>query len=120
MYISTRTHGTLDYVVGSLLVILPWLLGFARGGPETWVPVLLGLGTIAYSSVTDYERGFYRILSMRTHLALDAVAGFLLLISPWVFGFAAFVWIPHVLVAIVELLVTAMTRGPERRPIRPV
>ncbi len=35
--IPTRVHGVLDYLVGLLLIGAPWLLGFERGGAETWV-----------------------------------------------------------------------------------
>ncbi len=33
-----------ESLIGSwaLLIALPWVLGFARGGPETYVPVALG------------------------------------------------------------------------------
>jgi hypothetical protein len=33
--IPTRVHGMLDYLVGALLIVVPWVLGFTRGGAET-------------------------------------------------------------------------------------
>lgn len=41
-FVPTRIHGIVDWLLGALLSALPWLLGFARGGPETYVPVALG------------------------------------------------------------------------------
>jgi hypothetical protein len=35
-FIPTRIHGFLDYAVGVLLIVVPWLFGFAAGGAETW------------------------------------------------------------------------------------
>ena len=32
--ISTRVHGVVDYVGGALLVVSPWLFGFADGGAQ--------------------------------------------------------------------------------------
>lgn len=108
-FISTRTHGYLDYLVGSLLIVAPWLLGFARGGAETWVPVVLGAGAVMYSLVTDYELGLVRVIAMPVHLALDGASGLLLLLSPWLFGFADYVAVPHVVVGLAEIGAAALT-----------
>jgi hypothetical protein len=102
-FIPTNVHGYLDYLVGILLITAPWLFGFAEGGAETWVPVILGAGVILYSLFTDYELGLVRRISMPMHLGLDAGGGVLLAISPWLFGFAELVWIPHVVIGLVEI-----------------
>ncbi|MBC7849086.1 MAG: SPW repeat protein [Chitinophagaceae bacterium] len=108
--INTKTHGYLDYFVGLLLIAAPWLLGFARNGAETWVPVILGIGTIVYSLITDYELGAARMISMRTHLALDFVAGLFLASSPWIFNFDKYIWQPHVIVGVAEMLIVLLTK----------
>lgn len=102
-FVPTRIHGMMDYVLGVLLIAAPWLFGFAENGAETWIPVILGLGVIAYSAFTDYELGLVRRISMPTHLALDGGGGLLLAVSPWLFGFADFVWIPHVVLGLIEI-----------------
>lgn len=114
-FIPTRIHGVLDYLVGVLLIVAPWLFQFARGGAETWVPVILGAGTLLYSLLTDYEMGAIRRISMPVHLGLDAAAGVLLAVSPWLFGFATFVWEPHLVVGLIEVLAAVTT---ERVPYR--
>jgi hypothetical protein len=108
--ISTRAHGYLDYIMGVLLIAAPWLFGFTRNGAETWVPVVLGAGMILYSLLTDYEMGVTRMISMRTHLALDMIAGLLLAVSPWLFGFAEYIWEPHLILGILEIGAALMTR----------
>ena len=120
-FLSTRTHGYLDYAVAALLVLLPWLGGFARGGAETWVPVALGAAVLGYSALTDYELGVVRRLSIPVHLWLDALGGVLLAISPWLFGFDADVWAPHVLIGLLEVGAAGVTDtipGYERRRAR--
>lgn len=102
-FLPTRIHGILDYVVGVLLIVAPWLLDFDRGGAETWLPVVLGAGAILYSLFTDYELGVVRRIAMPAHLTLDAVSGVLLAISPWLFGFADFVLWPHVILGLFEI-----------------
>lgn len=115
---TTRAHGILDYTVGALLVVSPWLLGFADGGAETWVPVLLGTATLAYSALTDYELGVVKRLQMPVHLWLDALSGLLLAVSPWLLSFDDQVWAPHLVIGLGEMAVAFLTDtipGYERR-----
>lgn len=109
MRLSTRVHGFLDYLLGALLAASPWLLGFAEGGAETWVPVALGGGVILYSLFTDYELGAVKRLQMTVHLWLDAIGGIVLAASPWVLGFDERVWIPHVAFGLFEVATAFVT-----------
>ena len=109
-WIPTRMHGVLDYLWGALLLAAPWLLGFARGGAETWTAVVLASGAIVYSLLTDYELGVARVLSMRGHLLLDLLGGLFLAVSPWLFGFADRVWLPHVAFGLFSITASLMTR----------
>lgn len=120
-FIPTQIHGILDYLMGALLIAAPWLFGFGAGGAETWVPVILGVGVIAYSIFTDYELGLVKSLSMSTHLGLDIAGGLLLAVSPWLFGFADFVWVPHVVFGLLEVgagLMTHTEPAADRRGVR--
>ena len=121
--ITRRVHGVLDYLVGVLLILAPTLFDFRIGGAAQWLPVTLGVATIIYSLLTRYELGAIRLLSFRTHLALDAVNGVLLALSPWIFGFSDQVFIPHLLLGLIELGAVMMTRadvsdGPRARQAR--
>ncbi len=121
MRLPTRVHGMLDYLMGVLLAASPWVLGFGRGGAETWVPVALGAGLVVYSLLTDYELGAVRRLPMTVHLWLDGIAGVLLAASPWMLGFDHQVWIPHVAFGVAEAaaaLVTDTIPSYERRRAR--
>ena len=109
MKLPTRTHGMLDYALGVLLAALPWIAGFAHGGAESWVCVVLGLGMVGYSLLTDYELGVVRRIGMPVHLLLDAVGGALLAASPWIFGFDTAVWVPHVVVGLLAIALAAVT-----------
>ena len=115
--ISVRTHAIIDYVVGVLLVLAPFILGFANGGAAMWVPILLGLSVIVYSLLTRYQLAVAQVIPFKVHLGLDAAGGLLLLVSPWLFGFADLIWWPHVVVGLAELAVVAMTdrKGPAHR-----
>lgn len=108
--IPTRIHGVIDYLMGLVLILAPYLLGFADGGAAQFVPQLLGVAIIGLALVTDFELGIVRAVPMPVHLIIDMVAGGLLLISPWLFGFAAFVFWPHVILGLVEICLAVMTR----------
>ena len=109
MRISTKIHGYLDYIVALGLIAAPLILSQAPYGAETWVPVGLGIATIIYSLFTDYENGYFRKMSMRAHLGLDVMNGVFLAVSPWLFGFADHIWVPYVVVGLIEIMVPALT-----------
>ena len=74
-FIPTRFHGFLDYIVGVALIAAPWIFQFSEHTAATVVPVVLGVGLIVYSLLTDYELGVVRVLPMWVHNLLDIVAG---------------------------------------------
>ncbi len=109
-FIETKTHGYLDYIMGLLLIVAPWVFDFAMGGAETWIPVIIGASMILLALMTDYEVGVVRKISMRTHLTIDFFSGALLAVSPWLFGFADDVWGPHLILGILEMGASLMTK----------
>lgn len=108
--IPTRVHGMLDYLIGALLIVSPWLFDFADGGAKQWVPIILGAGAILYSLMTDYELGVVKAIPMPTHLMLDLGSGVILAASPWIFGFADEIWWPHLIVGLLEIGASLMTQ----------
>lgn len=109
-FIPTRIHGMLDYVVGSLMIASPWLFGFSDHEAATWTVVGVGLLALVQSLMTDYETGVVRKIPMATHLMMDMVAGAFLAVSPWVLGFAETVWVPHLVLGLIEIGTAMMTR----------
>lgn len=107
--LSTRVHGIMDYLVGILLIISPWLFQFADGGAAMWVPVILGIGTILYSLMTNYEYGVAAVISMPTHLWIDGTAGLFLAVSPWLIGFVDVAALPHLIIGLLEMGAALMT-----------
>lgn len=116
--ITTKVHALLDYIVGLFVMLMPWILGYAdevNNRYAVWIPFLLGLSSIVYSLCTRYEYSLAKLITMRTHLLLDMISGFLLLLSPWLFGFHEEIMVPMVIVGILEIGIAAMT---ERRPVQ--
>lgn len=115
-FIPTSVHGGLDYLMGLLLIALPWLFGFAANEAETWVLVVLGGGLLLYSLCTDYEWGLVRRIPMPLHLVLDGLGGLFLFASPFLFGFADEVMDPYLGLGLLEIVVALVTQPVPSRP----
>ncbi|MEO8957093.1 MAG: hypothetical protein ABI396_01400 [Ktedonobacteraceae bacterium] len=115
-FLPTSVHGVLDYLVGIALILAPFLFGFAYvGGIAVYLPIILGIGLILYSLVTNYELGIpgIKFIPMPYHLIFDFVAAALLAASPFLFGFSSKplnVWLPHFVVGIVVILVVIVSQ----------
>jgi hypothetical protein len=82
-FIPTLFHGIADYVVGLLVLALPYLL--ALSGSTRIFFIVMGVAVLIYSLMTDYELGVVRFLRIRFHLLLDALFGVAMLLAPWAF-----------------------------------
>ena len=56
---------------------------------------------------------------MPVHLWIDGLAGALLAVSPWLFGFSELVWAPHLIVGLLEIGAALFTHtAPSTHPHR--
>ena len=111
-FIPTKFHAPLDYIVGVALIAAPWIFQFSDVSAAAVVSIVLGIGLIAYSLLTDYELGVWKVAPMAVHNLIDVVAGAFLAASPWIFGFAgesANVWLPPVLVGLAAIFLGLTT-----------
>jgi SPW repeat-containing protein len=112
-FIPTKFHAPLDYIVGAALIAAPWIFQFSDVTAATVVSIVLGIGLIAYSLVTNYELGVWKVAPMAVHNLIDIVAGALLAVSPWLFGFAdesVNVWLPFVVVGLAAIFLGLTTK----------
>jgi hypothetical protein len=109
-FLPTWLHGIIDYLWGLALLASPWVLGFAGVQAATWIAVAFGLGAILYAALTDYELGLVGFLSMPAHLLIDGLGGLLLAASPFLFGFADQVYLPHLLFGLFSVVASLITR----------
>ena len=112
-FVPTRFHAPLDYVVGAVLIAAPWLFQFSEHATPTVISVVLGVGLIAHSLLTDYELGVWRIAPMSVHNLIDVVAGGFLAASPWLFGYAhegANFWVPQVVIGLAAVALGLTTK----------
>ncbi|MEJ8803501.1 SPW repeat protein [Pontibacter sp. H249] len=114
-FIPTRFHGILDYIVGLLLIVSPWLFNFSEVTYATWVMVAAGIIVLLQTVFTDFEVGLVRKIPMQSHLMLDFGLGVILALSPWIFNFDDQVYMPHLVLGIFSILASLTThRVPSR------
>lgn len=110
-FISRKFHAVLDYITGILLIAAPWLFNFAEIETAKWVAIGVGVLILGMSFLTDYEGGGKKVISMSGHLTMDVITGIFLAASPWLFNFSEFVYLPHLIVGVMEIAAGLFTQS---------
>lgn len=110
--ITPYFHGCLDYLVGLLLLVSPWLFAFhTLSSSATSTMVAIGIVVLVLSIVTDYPLGLLKAVPFKVHGGLETAGAIVLLVSPWLAHYSALA-APTSLaigVGIVWLIVVALT-----------
>lgn len=119
-FLPLKVHNALDFIVGIALIAAPWLFGFSEvGGAAVILPVAIGAASIVLGLITDgYGFAIVRIIPVKIHLMIDFLAGVLLAVSPWLFGFAdedSNAWAPHLAVGVALIIVSLVTQTVPQR-----
>jgi hypothetical protein len=112
--IDTHTHGYLDYITGLFLIASPWLFDLKLDTVQSFVFYGAGAAAVIYSLNTNYELGLFKIIPMRIHLLFDIISGIFLAASPWLFHFSDSVYLPHLVLGVIEITVAAVTNPQPR------
>jgi hypothetical protein len=100
-FISPGLHGIMDYIMGVVVTASPWLFGFVPvGGAALFIPVVFGALLCIMSIFTANPKGLFPVIPFQVHLVIDMFVGFLLFVSPFLYGFYPFVVLPHVLLGL--------------------
>jgi hypothetical protein len=108
-FLSTRTHGLIDFVTAAALIVLPWILGFSSGTP-LYFSTAAGVLILGVSLLTDYERGLVPVIPMAGHLGADLGLGMFLVVTPLALSFHPNAWIPLLIIGLSEMVVPLVTR----------
>ena len=116
-FVPTGVHAYFDYIGGLILLAAPFIFGFFDPkGAATLVPMVLGIGLILYSLLTNYELGIpgLKFIPMVAHLIFDFVACVFLIASPFLFGFFNLstpnVCLPHIVSGVGVILLVLVTK----------
>jgi hypothetical protein len=112
--ISLKVHNVLDYVIAAVLVIAPWVLGFADIAAARNLFLFVGVALAVYSLMTNYYYAVVRIIPLGVHMTMDAIAGVLLILAPALFGYRDLItegqYAAHVVLGIGAVGLVALTR----------
>jgi hypothetical protein len=110
--VSLTVHGLVEYGVGVLSVLAPFLFNYNDDSAATLVSVLVGAGILVVAVMTDAPTGISRTLPLASHIVLDYVLVGIFIAAPFVFGFtdvdSALAY--FLVVGILFLLMTVNTR----------
>lgn len=107
--IDTKAHAAIDYGLGIFLLFVPYMLSLGQPSVQVNLFYISGSVLIVYSALTQYELGLLNLLPVGLHLVLDVITGLVLMASPWVFGFADQVFIPHLVLGFMLIVLAFFT-----------
>ena len=85
--IGPLSHGLIDYVFAILIAFAPRIVGFA-GRQATWC-YLFGALLFLLALATRYPLGVFRVVGFLSHGVVEIVLALVLIVLPWIAGFAA-------------------------------
>jgi hypothetical protein len=107
-FIPTTVHGLADYIVGLVVVGLPFRFGWTATRRVAFVT--LGLLVIRYRLLTDYELGLVRALRIRFHLLLDALFGLAMVAAPTLLRLPDDTRNPVYVIGVLSLILSVITK----------
>lgn len=117
--IPLRVHNVLDYVGGVLLILSPYIFGFSGVPTARDTFLVLGIGLIVYSALTDYTYSLIKLIPLGVHMGLDTIAGIAVILAPWVLGYEAsltgFQTALHFILGVGVLALVALTQPKSSR-----
>ena len=110
-FLTSTLHGLGDYAAAVVLIVAPFVLNLQEQSVIAhWASIAGGVGLILYSSITDYAFSVAKIISFRTHLVLDAVAGLALIVLAFALGLEGIAQIYMIVMGAGVLVVVAVSK----------
>ncbi len=108
-------HEAVEYAAGVLLLIAPFVFGFDSDRAQ-WTSIALGVLVLLIAVISRGRLGITQVLAPSAHATLDYVLAAVLVLSPFVLGFAddtpAVTF--FVLLGVAHVALTLLTRFPQR------
>ncbi len=105
--LTPTLHGYLDYVTVVLFLAAPTVLGLT--GMAGIFAYVLAIIHLAMTLVTDFPLGVYKLMPFALHGWVERVVGPVLILVPFVFGFANTATSFYVVIGVVIILVGLLT-----------
>jgi hypothetical protein len=111
-FISTAVYGVLSYIIAFAMMASPWLFGTVHVSSAAFLlPLYIGWLQLIMAIFVDNETGFVKQFPMQISLAVDVFMGFIILVSPWLWGFSHRAFLPQVILGGGLLLLGILTKN---------
>ena len=111
-------HSAIEYVAAVLLIAAPFVFGFDRETAK-WTSIALGVVVLLVAVISRSPLGVTKNLPVSAHATLDYVLAVVLVLAPFVLGFAgdkAAVTF-FVLLGVAHAAISLLTRFPEKAAV---
>jgi len=99
-------HNYIDYSLAALLMASPFIFNLKADAIESKIIFTVGLAVLLVNSITSHRLGLAKIISKKAHLKIDLFLGWLLAVSPFLFGFFGSTIFPHLFFGCILLMNT--------------
>lgn len=112
--IPLKVHNVIDYIIGALLIVAPWIFGISDIAAARNTFLILGIALVGYSLLTNYYYAAVRAIPLGAHMTLDVLLGILLILAPAFFGYRDLLtdgqYAAHIVLGISAVGLVALTR----------
>ncbi len=110
-FVPTAVYGVINYLLSFTLIASPWLFGLVNvSSAALLIPMYIGWLQFIMAVFVDNETGFVKQFPMQIHLVIDALMGFILLVSPWLYTFSSKAFWPELLFGALLLFLAIFTK----------
>lgn len=83
-----NAHAMLEPLIGAVLIASPWIFGFSDVNDAKVVSIAVGVVILIAGALTDWRVSLARVIPLRVHLITDLALAAVLVLAPFVLGFA--------------------------------
>ncbi|GAB3915425.1 SPW repeat domain-containing protein [Mucilaginibacter boryungensis] len=111
-FISNTFFGYFNYLLAVTMMASPWLFHFVDArGAALFFPFMFGLHQLIMAIFSRAKGGMVGVFPVQMHCFLDTFSGFVLMCTPWMYGFAPKVWLPHVAFGAIIFILGVWTKN---------
>jgi hypothetical protein len=111
-FISNTFFGYFSYVLGVVMMASPWLFHFVDvRGAALFFPFMFGWFQIIMAIFSRTKAGMVGVFPVQMHCFLNTFAGFAIMCTPWMYGFAPKVFLPHLILGGIMFTLGVFTKN---------
>jgi hypothetical protein len=116
-FISQSFFGYFSFLLGAVMMVSPWYINSLDGTPfvnvggaALFFPFMFGLHQLLMATFS-VTKGFVRVFPIQMHCFLNTITGFILMCTPWMYGFHTRIWWPQLLFGALVFILGVYTKN---------